>query len=716
MDLFPWRKKATETVTKEAGGTQINKANYKNFIVKAIGFVTAAGASRADFSEPEYNLAEIKAAADSDSYIKMSLIKYSQLMYKAGYQLKGENEKAVEYVKMRFRIMNFATTKPIDILYQELADDLVKYSNAFLVKSRVDKLMPGVNAKGVFSDKPIGGYFRVDPASVKIKRDKSGTVTGYEQGSGSETKKFQPTEIIHFYMDKDANNAFGTPRMVAALEDVKLLRRIEGNIISLIYRFAIPIYQWKIGLPESGFQASDKEIKEAQSEIENMPMDGVIVTNEKTEIKAIGAEGHALDASNYLAYFEKRVFTALGVSESQMGRGGSKQDADSMEAQTHDTVKYIQRVMSVFIENYILNELLLEGGYNPIMNEQDIVTYEFNEISLETKVKVENHEMLKYQSNLIPFDEARRAIGKKSEVDDELLYSRKIDQKNNIEQIQEKAKGSLEIAKLNSQNKADGVAGNGTQKSSAPNKAVSNNNRPSNQHGTTSAKIKESLDEGLEVSPAPSIELTEAMTIQEKENAKLKKHKKNYAPVYIKYENLRNDITKDDADLDILISLGKVAILNEIKMQIQIAAYDGLNKAVGDLNKMTKQTYLAPANNMQFDEFFNHADTKLTALLEDIKMQIGEDRNTIHVESVFAALEYRLRFLLEFILPKIYWYSYAKTGMHLGFDKAYIQFNGSKDKETHKAVINTNDFGIDDIPAFHPYCDCKVSFKAGDKD
>ena len=56
-----------------------------------------------------------------------------------------------------------------------------------------------------------------------------------------------------------------------------------------------------------------------------------------------------------------------------MGRGGAKQDSESMEAQIHDTVKYIQRIMSIFIKEKILNELLFEGGYNPILNEEDIV-------------------------------------------------------------------------------------------------------------------------------------------------------------------------------------------------------------------------------------------------------------------------------------------------------------------------------------------------------
>ena len=89
------------------------------------------------------DLSEIKRASESDSYIKIALMKYSYMLFKAGYKLKSENEEAKKYIQQRFYIMSFATDKPIDILFQEIGDDLIRYSNAFLVKTRVDTVMPG---------------------------------------------------------------------------------------------------------------------------------------------------------------------------------------------------------------------------------------------------------------------------------------------------------------------------------------------------------------------------------------------------------------------------------------------------------------------------------------------------------------------------------------------------------------------------------------------
>lgn len=719
MSIFSWSKKET----KEAAGVAINKTNYKNFVVKAIGFIASQGAARGDFSESEYNLAEIRAASEGDSYIKIALMKYSYLIYKAGYTLRSGNDAAADYVRMRFRIMSFATQKPMDILMQEVADDLVRFSNAFLIKSRVDKLMPGVNAKGVYNDKPIGGYFRADPATIKIKRDKFGTVQSYSQTvDGEGEKKFAPTEVIHMYLDRDSNNAFGTPRITAALEDVKLLRRIEGNVVSLIYRFAIPIYQWIIGLPEVGFQATDKEITEAQKEIENMPMDGVIVTNEKTSIKAIGAEGSALDASNYLNYFERRVFTALSVSESQMGRGGAKKDADSMEAQAHDTVKHIQRTLAIFIENTMINEILLEGGFNPIINEDDIVEYVFEETSLETKIKVENHEMLKFQSNVIPFDEARKGLGQKAEVDESQLYVNKIETKAAVDQIRAKTEGSLEVAKASAQNKpaGTGISGNGTTTSAKPNKAAATNNRPTNQHGTTSVKVKEG-EEDLNVDgrtlETPDLEIAEELDIHEKTIRNEQRHKKVFGSVYKRYQMLRNDIAETDSDLDLLLSAGKDTILADLRSHIQMKSHEGMSKAVSDISRNKGAHHLIPNANISLSQFYDEASETLTGILKDIKKRIkAADRDPVQVNAIFTGLEYRLRFMIEFILPKVYWFSYVKTGAYYGIDKAYIIFDGSKDKDEHPSEINTNNFSIDEIPAYHSFCDCKVSFKAGDKD
>lgn len=702
MGLFNKPKKQIEI--DEAPRSQyqppmrINKEKMKDFMIKAVGGILHQSDARERFKRPEYNLWEIKEASEADSYIKISFSKYSHLIYKAGATLKGEDSR-VAYLEKRFRMMSFATQKPVEILFQEIADDLIKYSNAFVIKKRIDSI-PGMKLNPVLADKIVGGYFRVDPASVKIKRDKNGNVLKYEQGYGDNKKEFFPRDVVHFYIDKDANNAFGTPRIIAALEDVKLLRKIEGNITALIYRFSMPLYQWIVGLPQPGMQGTDPEIAKAQREVENSTLDGIVITNERTTIKSIGAEGTALNAEGYLKYFEARVFSALGVSASQMGRGGSKQDADSMEAQVHDTVKYIQRIMSIFIREFILSELLLEGGYNPIINEEDIVNYEFEEISLETKVKKENHEMLKYQSNLTTINESRRKMGMKDDVDDESkLYKNYIETNARLKEIDRTAEHQMELAKQNAKNsESNSTTKSGSSsignksprssKSSSPNKSVSSNNRPQNQHGTTSVKIKEGFDEET--------------------------NKKELKKIYKIYKEARNDI-KNNEPIDMILPLTAETLCTMFNRIVDDNSSMAIVDAIKEISKINKIAAKMPNEEIILTSFYEEIDDNIKGLLKLIEKDLSEDKD---VEEVFNKYEYRLRFLEDYIARKAYWYSYIKTGAFSSVKQAYIKFSSEKDAKGRDSVIDTEAFSVDNIPAYHSFCNCEVTYKpikAGEK-
>lgn len=685
----------------------------KSHIIKSMGLLTFTSYNREAFIAPEYNLDEIRAASEADSYIKMALMKYSYLIYKAGWTLKGEDDR-VTYLNQRFRMMSFSTGKPMDILFQEIADDMVRYSNAFLVKARVDSI-PGINAKPIFGNKKvIGGYYRVDPSSIIIERDKSGNVKRYRQGVGEDERYFSPNDMIHFYMDRDANNAFGTPRIIAALEDVQLLRKIEGNIVSLIYRFSRPIFHWKIGNAQQGMQATEPEIEEAKRKAENMSYESMVITNEKTEIKAIGAEGTALNAEGYLKYFEERVWTALGVSATQMGRGTDKSSADSMDEQAHDVVKYIQRILAALYENFVLGELLLEGGYNPIMNEEDLVKYEFEEISLDTKIKKENHEMTRWQGNMTTLEEARRTMGMKDSPDSEdRLYKNLIEKNSRLEEIDRTAEHQMNLqkmsidaqkeiaknnAKASAENKTQGATGSKggstkpkSTKQQGPNKDAENKNRPENQHGKTSVKIKESLN-------------MEEKTFK---GFTKKNFKKEYDLLFKKYSNLRNDI-KEQEDVDLIMPLSRDEMANQIIQYINNSSVDGVNDAIKDINSLRDKHQPLPKNYPILNDFYEEVNESLKATLTSIKEKLQDESNDI--DAVFDTYEYRIRFLADYVTRKAYWYSYVKTGAELDIKKAYVLFNSKDDKKGNKTIIDTESFTYEDIPAYHAFCNCEVTF------
>ena len=685
---------AASTPKQSSGGSSpaFSQDDIKKFTIKATG----RSAQSNDLTAAEYSLTEIQNAIKSDSYIKRFVTDYSQLIFKAGYNIVGENDAAAEYIRKRLRLMSFMTNESFDNLIIEIGNDLVAYSNAFLVKSRTD--FNGINLSDltinpVYDNKAVGGYFRIDPSTIEIQRDTNGAIKTYQQTLGNDTVKFKPTDVIHFYIDKEPSNAFGTPRIASALEDVKMLRRIEGNVERLIYRCLFPITQMKVGIPQQGMMATDQEIKEAQQVVEQLVDDGLIITNEKVEFKNLGANNVALNAEPYLNYFEKRVFSALYLSTSMMGRGGVKQDADSMEEQVHDAVKYFQKSISNFIQNNLFNELLLEGGFNPILNESDIVYFVFNEINLETKVKVENHYLNQYQGNAITFEELRQELGRRADnisLDD--VYANAVTQKNKMDLVWA-GKGMLTPDGTASPENGDPKA---ADKSSDENKQISNTDQPENQHGKSSVNIKEfkeSADDRNKIT---------------KKNIDI--YKKNFSVIYNKFQAMRNDVCDDVKNQDAFtIPLTRESIMKMLEKYMEKELAAGYKKAIRDCgNKSPDFTF-----DIQTINIVKETKNTIDEIFKEISKRIKKCETREEKESVFNSLEYRLRFLTEYTVSKAYWYAYVKTCNALGKEKVYVDFGNSEDKKSHKNVIDTKHFSLDDIPPFHAYCSCKIKTEKG---
>ena len=451
-----------------------------------------------------YDLAQIKNAVLTDSYLAVAVRKFSQLITKAGYQIKSKNEDAANYVNDRIKVIEFRTKIPFYTLITSIARDLYTYSNSYIIKTRdnnTDKF--GLKAEKIFSGGAISGLFLADPASVTIRRNDAGAIDAYVINQ----EEYSPNDVIHLYIDKMNNADYGTSRIYSALEDVTMLRKAEGLVMTILYRFAIPVLHIKVGNTAEGQYATQKEINDARDAFQEMPNDGFIVTNERTAIEAITPNMQANQLLKFLEYLELRVFSALNASKSSMGRGGGQSSADNTEALMHDEVRAFQNVITNFIEKYLFTELLLEGGFNPLLNKDDYVAFEFNEVSIDTKIKIESNTIQKYQGNVITLEEARRELGFSNEVSEEDMYAFTITQKGKLDLVDAQANAAIKTAKataaLNvqqtqSSSNDDGLDNrkfNGKQASSGPNDYFSNDANPTNQNTDKySIKAKESLN------------------------------------------------------------------------------------------------------------------------------------------------------------------------------------------------------------------------------
>ena len=481
-----------------------------------------------------YDLAQIKNAVLTDSYLAVAVRKFSQLITKAGYQIKSKNEDAANYVNDRIKVIEFRTKIPFYTLITSIARDLYTYSNSYIIKTRDNNTEKfGLKAEKIFSGGAISGLFLADPASVTIRRNDAGAIDAYVINQ----EEYSPNDVIHLYIDKMNNADYGTSRIYSALEDVTMLRKAEGLVMTILYRFAIPVLHIKVGNTAEGQYATQKEINDARDAFQEMPNDGFIVTNERTAIEAITPNMQANQLLKFLEYLELRVFSALNASKSSMGRGGGQSSADNTEALMHDEVRAFQNVITNFIEKYLFTELLLEGGFNPLLNKDDYVSFAFNEVSIDTKIKLESNTIQKYQGNVIDLDEARRELGLSNELSEEDMYAFKITQKGKLDLVDAQANAAIKIAKataaLNMQqaqsSNDDGLDNrkfNGKQASSGPNDYFSNDANPTNQNTDKySIKAKESLN------------------IQQN----LDDYSKNFSKVDKLYKDLSNILTDGDA-------------------------------------------------------------------------------------------------------------------------------------------------------------------------
>jgi len=436
--------------------------------------------SRTSFQIAEYNLGEISKVMDIECYVRQAFNKHVELCLKEGYDISSRNEEATMYIKRRLREMAEVSGLTFDMVLRSIMQNLIAYSNSFLVKVRDFKRSSGapVPRIGGLELPPIAAYFPMDPTSLRIKRDFHGKVLKYWQRipGNPVMPQFIPENIIHIYYDKKEGFAFGTPYIVPVLDDIRSLRRMEENVEMLVTQHLFPLYHYMVGTeaaPAEIYDDGTSEVDIIKEQIEKMPTEGSIVTPERHTITNVGAQGKAIEAKDYLLYFERRVLAGLGISEIALGRGdtSNRATATTLDKVMTDRCKDFQDVVETFINEYMFKELLYEGAFMIDEKEDSFVKLKFREVDIDSMLKTQNHSIFKYEHHAISEIEMRDEISMDPVAEEQRqdMYFEVV-QKPTLElegQIAEKIK------------------------------ATANREKPTNQHGTKSAKTRAKKDSEL---------------------------------------------------------------------------------------------------------------------------------------------------------------------------------------------------------------------------
>ena len=429
----------------------------------------------------EYDLIQLFQAENIDGYFKRAVKIKTANMFKSGWRLTGKNPKTVQYIKKRFREIELASGYPMALLFRDLGRNFIRYSNAFLVKVRNARNSSGKRREittryGTKSLAPIAAYFMLPPESTHIRTDIDGNILKYVQMMPNIRKEFDPWNVVHFFYDRKAGYHMGTPVFWPAIDDLRALRRIEENVEYLVYYFVFPFFAVYVGTdnnPPAVFPDGTTEVDIVQKKISNMPTEGGLVLSYRHKIEPVSFKS-SIDVSNYLEHFKKRAFSSLGVSSVDMGEGSTsnRNTADNLTRQMIDDVKDYQQVFQEFVDFEIITELLLESPWKwAALDEDNMVHFSFNEIDIDNRIKIENHNALMYQMEAITEDEMRMAINREPLTDAERkkLYLYLVQQP---------------------------MAEMGSKTDATVNAAAKTKQQPTNQHGTKSGpeKAKSSLE------------------------------------------------------------------------------------------------------------------------------------------------------------------------------------------------------------------------------
>ena len=136
------------------------------------------------------------------------------------------------------------------------------------------------------------------------------------------------------------------------------------------------------------------------------------------------------------------------------------------------------------------------------------------------------------------------------------------------------------------------------------------------------------------------------------------------------YNHICQDVIDNVSELDTAIKIGKKELYNKILLELQNESFHGMEDAKKDISNIEKHSVLLPHSTVKLDVFKKDIEDSLNKTFQDIKEKIkknGTEPETI--SSIFEAMKYRIRFLLNYTVLKAYWHSYLSVGKSFDYDK-----------------------------------------------
>lgn len=398
----------------------------------------------------------IKEAKKMDGYLARALSQIIQKALKNGWSFKSKNQKNIKVVEKRFNELLADSGLNTRSFLREIVKNCVSYSNAFVLKSY---LIKGSQKKLAFlTIMPVAGWEPLETRGPFVTKWQFTSNTG-------KTTVFDGKDIIHFHMNKEIDEVFGTPFISSVLEDAQLLRDLEGAVLEQYFSSTQKRTVFFVGTANS--PGSEKEIDNLRNTLNNLDTNSDLIVTSRIKFEILEVEYK--EPTKLLETFKERIFAGLLMSSSGMGiSGAGRQDADTQETKESIIVEDFQDAIEDILNNTLLKEISFEQFKS--LDYETIVEFCFNE-NFNDKERSDNHYLNLYNSGVIDFNELREFLK---------LPSSSFNEEKSIERkkltvSEEEAKIALKYtSKVTTSNTSNKKAANVTKSKTTP----------TNQHGT----------------------------------------------------------------------------------------------------------------------------------------------------------------------------------------------------------------------------------------
>jgi hypothetical protein len=442
---------------------------------------------------PEYDQYEPFTMIDTEAYLMQATKRKHSLMFRQGFKIEGMNSRFTKYVNSRMNQIGYMMGMTTENFIKDILYNLLIISNCFLLKIRDEEASGGEPNEKNDDKTPVAAYMILPPHSIFPFVNQKGEIIKWRRyyGSARKYKDYRLEDVVHFRWDVKPGHVYGTPRTVSVRDDIFALRRLEENVEMLLINHLFPLFHVKVGsedAPATMLVDGITEVDLIKAELENMPKEGVFITDERVAVDVVGIKGEAPDPSEIMKHYKARIFTGLGVSPIDMGETdtGNRATAENVSQNLKDSVKSDLNWFCGQFKMFIFKELFEENPTNlSVQNALADVDLVFPDVDVDGHIKWQNHVIELFNNHLLSEDEARRELQrvpytkKDAQLTHYNLHVLDLQQKG----IALKNQGMIEAMYVRGAEAAGERGKKGPSKASAGAKSVANKNRPANQYG-----------------------------------------------------------------------------------------------------------------------------------------------------------------------------------------------------------------------------------------